>query len=819
MKAKLFTPLVLALLFSLAGNAQDTKNHNDSYPNDEIAYYYLDGVKFSEKNNTPLVFASINDAVKGGTASEMAFDWISINKEVLKVENLSDLSVYSERSGLAGHNIRLRQHKNGIPVFMSEIVVHISPKNKVTYVTNTFDPSVEDINTTPTITSEQALEFAMTNIGATGKIDFVSSDLNIYNRQNSTDLIYKIILEPEFPLGSWEILVNAQNGAIIRSANKACNHTDGQHTSYSFPPPVNGTGTVFIPDPLSVALAPYASPYLDNSDATNASLDATMTSVNLLDINFNGTNYELVGPYAEVTDFESPSNGLFAQPTSTFNFSRNDNAFEAVNCYYHIDNSMRYINVTLGIPLMPYQYTTGVRYDPSGLNGQDNSHYLGGSGKLAFGEGGVDDAEDADVILHELGHGLHDWLTSGNSSQVNGLGEGSGDYWAHSYSRSLNQWTPADAAYNWMFSWDGHNPFWSGRVTNYTALYPGGLIGAIHADGQIWATTLIRIYNIIGKEKVDRAFLEGLAMTGGSTNQQDAAIAVRQAAIDLGYSCADIDVFTIEFTATGYVMPALPAITGSVTTTICNNGSVTVNGTIYDAGNPTGTELFMSASGCDSTVTINLNVLPELTSSLTNTICGGESFIVNGVTYDENNLTGTEVFINGSALGCDSTVTINLTLIQTIDGGVVNVGQTLTANQSGATYQWVDCDNGNAPIALATSQSYTASSVGNYAVEITVGNCSETSACTLVTDAGIEEIENALISVFPNPSTGLFNIVVNSKSSINYTITSVEGRLIKEENGVAAKSISVDLSAESKGVYFIRVKNENEIQLFKILVQ
>ena len=49
---------------------------------------------------------------------------------------------------------------------------------------------------------------------------------------------------------------------------------------------------------------------------------------------------------------------------------------------------------------------------------------------INFGEGGVDDAEDADVILHELGHGIHDWITNGSLSQVDGLSEGMADYWA-----------------------------------------------------------------------------------------------------------------------------------------------------------------------------------------------------------------------------------------------------------------------------------------------------------------------------------------------------------------------------------------------------
>ncbi|MDB4534499.1 T9SS type A sorting domain-containing protein, partial [Vicingaceae bacterium] len=304
-----------------------------------------------------------------------------------------------------------------------------------------------------------------------------------------------------------------------------------------------------------------------------------MASVTLLDIDETAGTYTLKGPYAEVVDFESPFNGLFTQNTSAFNFNRNDDAFEAVNVYYHIDHSMRYINETLGISLTPYQYVGGVRYDPHGLGGSDNSYYSGGSGSLAFGEGCVDDAEDADVVIHELGHGVHDWITGGNSSSSEGLGEGSGDYWGQSYNRSLNQWTSADPEYQWFFNWDGHNSCWNGRITNYTATYPGGLGSGIHADGQIWATSLMRIYDQIGRTKTDKAFLEGLAMTGGSSGQQDAAIAVRQAAIDMSYSCADIDVFTIEFTATGYVLPPYTCSTVGITELTKDNVEIYPNPT------------------------------------------------------------------------------------------------------------------------------------------------------------------------------------------------------------------------------------------------
>ena len=172
-------------------------------------------------------------------------------------------------------------------------------------------------------------------------------------------------------------------------------------------------------------------------------------------------------------DTEAPFLGLFTQASNNFNSTRSPQLFEAANTYYHIDRYMRYINTAppagLGLTVVPSQYVGGVRFDPHGLNGADNSHYTPATGVVAFGEGGVDDDEDADVIIHELGHGLHDWVATGALSQVNGLSEGTGDYFAQSYSRAYGNVPSANPAWHWVFSWDGHNPFWAGRTTNYAA--------------------------------------------------------------------------------------------------------------------------------------------------------------------------------------------------------------------------------------------------------------------------------------------------------------------------------------------------------------
>jgi hypothetical protein len=116
--------------------------------------------------------------------------------------------------------------------------------------------------------------------------------------------------------------------------------------------------------------------------------------------------------------------------------------------------------------------------------------------------------------------------------------------------------------------------------------------------------------------------------------------------------------------------------------------------------------------------------------------------VVNGNTYDASTPTGTETFTSAGSFGCDSVVTINLTVLPAIDLTITNIDATLTSNEAGAQYQWLDCDNGNAIVTGETNQSYSPTVTGNYAVAITVGNCSDTSACELVDFTGLEELTN-----------------------------------------------------------------------------
>lgn len=506
------------------------------------------GGRMSLETGLPLAIYDVGFNVRPGLPEDQARQYLRASAAKLGLRNtdLADLHHHASRTVMSGTTVRFRQRAGGLPVWGAEVTVTINNRNEVVFVANTYEGNVAVHTVDPTLTADEARAEAARHIGLGGSTSFESNTLMIFQDADLSRLVYRVVLTPlAAPRGEWEVLVDAHDGGIVRASDVAFYAT------------VDGTGNVFEPDPLSSALVTYGTPgFTDGNDADSPQLTGETFSRVLRDITESGGTYSLEGPYADVTDWDSPYKGDFSQASDTFAVTRQTDAFEAVNGYYHIDTFMRYINEELGVTLHPYQYSGGVQFDPHGWGGADNSSYSSNTGRLTFGEGGVDDAEDADVLIHELGHGIHDWVTAGGLSQVTGLSEGCGDYLAVSYSRSYGQWTPADPQYNWVFSWDGHNPFWPGRNTAWVNSHPWptGLVGQIHTDGQIWAGCMLRVWDAVGREQSDRAFLVGLGMTNSGSNQNDAAHAVLQASVDLGYPEDDVVAIATSLASCGYTV-------------------------------------------------------------------------------------------------------------------------------------------------------------------------------------------------------------------------------------------------------------------------
>ena len=352
-------------------------------------------------------------------------------------------------------------------------------------------------------------------------------DQTILSKWNDIQLVkskqYQIYLENEKPqivlqLTAWnksfdEAILIGLDGAILKEINYARHLLKDTLVA----------AKVFKPDPLTTLNKQYGGIYIDNNDVNDTWINNAYFTVNL-PISFNDSSqlFLLENGFVRIEDFESPNILPTTNTTPNFIFTRNQPGFEECNIVYHITQFQNYI-ASIGYDTL---LTDGITADAHGQFGTDNSVFVrnGGNPTLSFGTGGVDDAEDADVIIHEYCHGIS-WSANGNDNFSNeraGLDEGVADYFATSYSRSLN-------TYNWenMFSWDGHNSFWTGRIANTTTNY--GTTNDMYQLGEIWNSAMSAISTNLGNFITDRLMLESLHFFTNNTTLPEAAMYVLKA--------------------------------------------------------------------------------------------------------------------------------------------------------------------------------------------------------------------------------------------------------------------------------------------------
>ena len=101
---------------------------------------------------------------------------------------------------------------------------------------------------------------------------------------------------------------------------------------------------------------------------------------------------------------------------------------------------------------------------------------------------------------------------------------------------------------------------------------------------------------------------------------------------------------------------------------------------------------------------------------------------------------------------------------------------------------------------------------------VTNGSCTETSECVSIGNVGIEDELTSLVSIYPNPTNGLVTIKLdNQQGAINYTITTLEGKIVEQAFNVSANQIEVDLSNQSDGIYTFILNAGNTNKVYKIV--
>jgi hypothetical protein len=289
-----------------------------------------------------------------------------------------------------------------------------------------------------------------------------------------------------------------------------------------------GTAQIFMVNPVQSS---GDQSLTDDKDADTGALAAQYTTAALR--NLDGSGY-LSGAWANVrTSTGTPA----YSPTNTFAYTRDQDQFEQVMGYFWVNQAQEYLQ-SLGFrpggplrPILARPYD--LRINQYGL---DNSYMTDKGDYIRLGKGGVDDAEDAEVIMHEYGHAIHADQVAGfydtGSTDAGAIGESFGDYFA------VSTGLAAARQYGWPVSAEQACPMdWD--ATSYTAAphcirrFDLGLTLAdrrnqVHYDGQIWSQALWEIrlgYPSLGKttRDWDTTLIESQFDYAAGTSFQDAA--------------------------------------------------------------------------------------------------------------------------------------------------------------------------------------------------------------------------------------------------------------------------------------------------------
>ncbi|KJY34174.1 M36 family metallopeptidase [Streptomyces katrae] len=227
--------------------------------------------------------------------------------------------------------------------------------------------------------------------------------------------------------------------------------------------------------------------------------------------------------------------GAPARLADAASYSRKDDGFEQVMAYFWVNEAQEYLqSLGFGSELPG----ANDRVQPIRINqwGADNSFFSDTKAEIRFGKGGVDDAEDAEVIVHEYGHAVHNAQVPGfgTSPEAGAIGEAFGDFLAVSvgaYADETHGW-PRKTDLACVGDWDSVEysaaPHCLRRVDG-NKVY-ADRVGEVHADGEIWSRALFDIRGALGARTAGRIIVNAQFVVNAQfgfrpdTSFQDAAL-------------------------------------------------------------------------------------------------------------------------------------------------------------------------------------------------------------------------------------------------------------------------------------------------------
>lgn len=377
-----------------------------------------------------------------------------IQTSAIDYTNQTDLRLLNTIKSKVGYHYFYQQYFNGLPIHGAFVKINTNPNGKVL---STFKSTINSAqfyytspnkNSTHWLIADQQLIAAQKTIQGHQTIFIGSNGETLYSKDNRlffTDTIIK--------------------------------------------------AKVFKPDPLTTAGVIYGQngTYRHFNDSDYALLNNERVEVMFPATYDNGT-FILENKYAKITDLRGPQVAPANSTNDTFYFTRKQDGFKDVMALYHISNLQQYLQSLGHNNLANFQ----LKVDAHALTADQSYFTYDSDTSLNFGLGGVPDAEDADVIVHEYTHAICFSINPDGISNTErrALEEGLCDVVSCAYSKRMNP-------FNWkkVFNWDGQNEFWPGRNGGSSKTYLNKQ-NDWYNDSEIWSSALNEIIDYIGEDKV-----------------------------------------------------------------------------------------------------------------------------------------------------------------------------------------------------------------------------------------------------------------------------------------------------------------------------
>ncbi len=468
-------------------------------------------VSWNKRTGTPQsIFGKLIAPVRGASESS-ARSFLVGNAPLFKMSgDTDDLQLVRADEDLVGQNFVFEQRFRGVPVFGAQVAIHFDKNGEIVALNNTYQPGISLDSVEPKVSAEKATGAFAKSKGTASRS---TSELVVKGVGDTFALAWRIVVSTDGP--TWEVFVDANNGKWLEEPRDLNRY-------------VNGTGQVFT---INAIVATHDNSLRDNNDSAAA---VPATAYNIVTLQGLLGNGFLDGTYASSSKTKKP---VF-DAGNNFIFDRSSDGFSETMGYYYIDYAERYIQ-SLGFN------NVNNRQQVFAVNRLkiDNSFYSPQSLEISLGLGGVDDAEDAEVILHEYGHSIQDNQVPdfGRSLEGGSMGEGFGDYWAASVGAQFSGGFQDVCVAEWdATSYSLSNPPCLRRVDG-TKHYPEDVMGQVHADGEIWSAALWQIRGSVGAANADRAIIASHFLLSPTASFNQGANALVMSAISLGYKSNQVN--------------------------------------------------------------------------------------------------------------------------------------------------------------------------------------------------------------------------------------------------------------------------------------